>query len=586
MNLRSLPGQARWLASALLATLILSMNLAVQDAAAQSESKQSATTQAAPTTDPIPSADIPEPVDRSAAVEIAKRLDELDDQIKSRQKALLAYRQSINGIPADQVSTGQKAELERMQNDLKNLQNGFEQIALGGLDITVLSPQPEKPYNWQAELLEVVRPVLASLKDLTDKPRRIEAVRQRIAQFDKKIGIADSALASLTVLQQSVTDIGLRQELKILENSWQERKVTFVDQLSVTQYQLAALLQDNRSNWEVVQESLQQFMAGRGLTLAIAVSAAVMIWLLIRLLVLLQRKLRRRTSTRVRRRRDRAMYYSSRLITGILMTLAILATFYLRSDVFLLAASILVLGALAVGLRHVLPRYYDEIRLLLDFGAVRESERLIHEGLPMQVREMGTFAILANPALKGFVRLPLSTLTTMISRPAVDEPWFPSKVGDFVKFEDGGVAQVVEQSVDVVVVRQLGALRNMSSSDFYATGLSNLSEDGFSVAVTFGIGYSHQAICLTEVPPKMLAAVENAAAHADWAEHCTATMVEFKEAAASSLDYLIVLRFTGAAANAYFGIPRLIQRTLVSLCNDNDWEIPFAQLTVHQAPSN
>jgi hypothetical protein len=36
------------------------------------------------------------------------------------------------------------------------------------------------------------------------------------------------------------------------------------------------------------------------------------------------------------------------------------------------------------------------------------------------------------------------------------------------------------------------------------------------------------------------------------------------------------------AANSYYNIARLVQRTLVELCNREGWVIPFAQLTVHQ----
>ncbi len=519
------------------------------------------------------------------ALKIDRRLSELDDQIAEREKELTDLRNEIKGIPSDRLGTNMTQELERLQGELSTLRRSFEQIALGGLDISPLKPEPDKPYNWQAELLEVVRPVLASLKDLTDKPRRIESTRQRIAQTEAQINIANEAIKSLTSLQASTEDKDVKAELRRMAHAWGSRRTDFENQVDVARFQLAALQEDRRTNWEIISEALEQFFAGRGLTLAIAFAAAVVVWLIIRLIVLIMRRLKTTSSRKSKRRRDRAMYYSSRLITGLLMILVVLGTFYLRSDVFLLAISILIIAALAIGLRQILPQFYDEIRLLLDFGSVRDGERLLYNGVPMQVREMNAFAILMNPALKGFVRVPLNNLTSMVSRPPADEPWFPCRQGDFVRFSDGGVAQIEEQTVDTVVVRQVGSLRNIRTADFYASSPANLSLDGFSVAVTFGIGYSHQAISLTEVPEKMKHAVEAATASADWGEHCNGVIVEFKEAAASSLDYLIVIKMKGDAASAYFGISRAVQRCLVALCNENDWEIPFAQITVHSANS-
>ena len=519
------------------------------------------------------------------AVDVGRRLTEIDDQLEQRQKELNDFKKSIAGIKLDDLSTDQKAKLDRLQSNVGQLQASFEQIALGGLTIEAVKTEPEKAYDWQAELMEVVRPVLASLKELTDKPRRIEAIRQRIAQLDKQIKTTDEALASLNRLRESVIDRDVRTQLNAMADSWQERKGSIADQRDVARYQLAAMLEDKRSNVEIIEQSVREFFSGRGLTLGIAILATIGAWLFVRLIVWIIRRLRPKSTRKTRRRRERAIHYTSRLITGTLMVMAVLGVFYLRSDVFLLAVMILAIASLLIGLRHLIPRFYDEIRLLLDFGAVRDTERLIYEGLPVQVKEMNSHAILINPALKGFIRLPLSALTSMVSRPPANEPWFPSHAGDFVKLSDGSFAQVVEQSVDTVVLRQTGALRNMRAADFYADSPINLSQEGFSSAVTFGIGYRHQAICLTEVAPKMQAALEQAVAEADWAEHCNGVSVEFKEAATNSLDFLILLRCAGEAAGSYFAIPRLVQRTLVRVCNENDWEIPFAQLTVHQAPA-
>ncbi|MFK7964154.1 MAG: hypothetical protein AB8C46_09345 [Burkholderiaceae bacterium] len=525
---------------------------------------------------------------RTPALNIAKRLVELDDEIEKQEIALRKFRRSIRGLTENQLSVEQKNELDTRTSDLRSLKAAFEQIALGGLDTGPLQPEQPKSYDWQAELLDVMRPVLASLKDLTDKPRRVENTRQRINQLERQISVTRDALASLQELGGTVTDKDVRAELDAMTTKWSQRQLEFSSQRDVAQIQLTSMLDETRSNWEIVREAGIDFFEGRGLTLIIAVAAAISVWLLIRVLLSLLRRIRRLgdkagKTRKARLRRDRALKYLSRFFTGLLMAIAVLATFYVRSDVFLLALSILVIVGLGLGLRHILPRFYAEIRLLLDFGAVRDSERLLYEGVPMQVKEMSTFAILANPLLKGFVRLPLNELTERNSHPIANDPWFPTHQHDYVMFEDGSFAQVIEQSVDTVVLRQLGSVRHMQTAEFFAAALTNLSQDGFLVPVTFGIGYRHQAISLTEVPDKIRLAVEQAVQAADWGEHCTGVIVDFKEAAASSLNYLVLLKMTGDAASSYYSIGRAVQQTLVALCNEQDWEIPFAQLTVHQA---
>lgn len=570
--------------------LVLAASLAGSVATAQSPASDSTrpsttpviTTNTAPVTTPIIKAG------REPVLDIAKRLVELDDQIELRETELVSFRESIKGQTTDQLSVDQKAELENRRGDLRSLKATFEQIALGGLDTGAMQPELPKSYDWQAELLEVLRPVLASLKDLTDKPRRVEATRQRIIQLDRQIKVTQEALQSLEKLNGTVVDKDVREELKTMNGDWSQRRLDLSSQRDVAQIQLSTMLDESRSNWEIVREAGIEFFEGRGLTLSIAALAAAFVWLLVRLVLLVVRRIRRiggqsGKQRKVKLRRDRAFRYLSRFFTGVLMALAVLGTFYARSDVFLLALSILVIVGLALGLRHILPRFYAEIRLLLDFGSVRDSERILYEGVPMQVKEMSTFAILANPMLKGFIRLPLSELTEKNSHPAANDPWFPTRENDYVMLGDGSFAQVVEQSVDTVVLRQLGAVRHLRTADFFAAAPSNLSMDGFMVPVTFGIAYRHQLISLTEVPQKIREAVDKMIENADWHEHCTGVIVEFKEAATNSLDYLIIVKMAGDAAGSYFGIGRAVQRTLVALCNEQDWEIPFAQLTVHQA---
>jgi hypothetical protein len=84
------------------------------------------------------------------------------------------------------------------------------------------------------------------------------------------------------------------------------------------------------------------------------------------------------------------------------------------------------------------------------------------------------------------------------------------------------------------------------------------------------------------VPQAIEQALIEALEQAGLAEQVLNVLVDFKEAAASSLDYLIFISCKNTAAAHYFQVQRLVQKTCVAVCNREGWGIPFSQVTVHQ----
>ena len=58
--------------------------------------------------------------------------------------------------------------------------------------------------------------------------------------------------------------------------------------------------------------------------------------------------------------------------------------------------------------------------------------------------------------------------------------------------------------------------------------------------------------------------------------------VEFQQAGGSSLDMVVIADFKGEMAPLYQRLNRAIQRWCVDACTENNWDIPFPQLTVHK----
>jgi hypothetical protein len=167
-----------------------------------------------------------------------------------------------------------------------------------------------------------------------------------------------------------------------------------------------------------------------------------------------------------------------------------------------------------------------------------------------------------------------------------EEPWFPSREGDFVMLEGEVFGKVLLQTPEIVQVQVLGATKTYAVADYLSQKPRNLSLDGFAIPIVFGLDYRHQGEVLGTVVPGMRAYLEEHMASQVFAPHLTNLLVEFNEAASSSLNVLIVGVFQAAAAEHYWAIRRFLQRTAVAACNEHGWTIPFEQLTVHLEPAS
>ncbi|MFT6364019.1 MAG: hypothetical protein ACJAZ8_002442, partial [Planctomycetota bacterium] len=113
-------------------------------------------------------------------------------------------------------------------------------------------------------------------------------------------------------------------------------------------------------------------------------------------------------------------------------------------------------------------------------------------------------------------------------------------------------------------------------------GVENLS-GGFRVNLQFGVDYQHQAISTTEIPAKMREQLIERLSEMLPEGTLIKLRVEFCEAAASSLDYAILADFDGSQASRHNELKRAISRILVDTCTDQEWGIPFLQVTLHGA---
>ena len=520
----------------------------------------------------------------------------LDSQQVQDIRKLLAIKQAleekrarVRGLleqqgNADQVDQEKlRRQITTLRETIAELTRSFESIAVSGANLRSLQDEPQQELSWHDELMQIARPLLDSLKEATEKPRRIEGLRREIEVYQRQFEVSREATESLAQFNREELPPPVAEGLADIATAWQERSRDIERSLELANGNLQSLEAEEIDLLATFAEIGHEFVLGRGLTLLIALLTGIGVWLTMRALRQLVRASRRGKQDTEQAARIRLLFYGYHLLTIVLVLLAVLSVFYVRGDLLLLSLAIIALIMLALGTWRYLPRYVQEGRLLLNVGAARQGERVIYRGLPFRITSLNLHSELRNPELDGVIRLPLSELAQLISRPRGNDAWFPCRVGDYLLLADGSFAHVLQQSIEWVRLKVMGSVMQIGSEAFLQQNPRNLSIDGFGVVATFGIDYQHQKIALQEVPKRLQDGIKEAFSAVEFGDDLKDLKVEFKMASANSLDYLIYASMDGNSAASYFAIGRLLQQSCVDICNREGWIIPFTQLTIHQA---
>jgi small-conductance mechanosensitive channel len=522
--------------------------------------------------------------------ETAIKLENPVDSLTILQQSIAMKRDSVRELneqlkqkmdPSERLETEQK--IGRITNEILSLQRSFEHIALGGINQSVLADQPEQQINWQDELEQISRPIISTLKEITAKPRQMDALRRDIERYEEQLEEIEKALEALRFFREQPTPSQVTERINRLLTDWEIRREDTLRALEIARFKLNSLNVEGATWQTTAWEAVTKFFLGRGFTLFLALVVSIAVWLVLKGLLELYWRTLYRLRQDIGTARAPLVIYSYRLFTAIMIVMAVLIVFYVRGDVLLITLALVALAGVALSLRQTLPRYTAELRLLLGIGPVREKERLVYDGVPFMVNSLSVYSILRNPLLEGVLRLPLHTMNDFTSRYAGEEPWFPCRPGDYVLLADGSFGKVLHQSIELVEISVRDTRLQMRTRDFLAQNVRNLTQEGFGIAGTFGIDYQHQAICLDQVPALFREAIITRFEQAGLKDDIQDITVEFKQAGASSLDYQVYMILKGSAAKAYFKAQRMIQQACVDACNREGWVIPFTQITVHSA---
>ncbi len=510
---------------------------------------------------------------------ILSSLLELQQSMEERMEEIRVKLEKSSSVTEKEKLT---EELKELDEQLAEARENFEEIATG-VDTTIFSGEKPRRFEWKEELIALVKPLIMELKSLTNQAREKSGFREELEKYRKLEATAQKGREHLKRLAEKTPNEALQDRLQSLVPQWRNLENQLESKLQVARLQLRQLEAEETSFIESSSRMVEDFFRTRGLYLFIAVLVVTTIVLVARVGYKSLVKVIPGFKAPHRPFHIRMIDILYRFFTLLFALLGLILVFYVFEDWVLLSLAILFLIGLAWTLRNAVPRVWDQVRLMLNIGPVREGERLVMYDVPWLVERIHIYSTLRNPDLDVELRIPIDELLEKISRPFKnEESWFPCRLSDWVILADGTHGRVVSLSHEMVELVELGgAHKTYQTGDFLAQAPLNLSIS-FRIKETFGMSYGLQ----TKVTNEMLEILESFIIEGlkkeGYIESLLNLNLEFNQASDSSLDIAVIADFKGEEASRYKRLRRFIQSWCVDCCTANNWEIPFPQLTLHR----
>lgn len=528
-----------------------------------------------------PAAPVEQEVEESKP-SLAEALSNLKSALAAKKLEIDAKLAELQDAADETTRASSEAELEGLHEDRIDLEARFARLASQS-DGSLFVDAPPAPFDPKDKVLGLLKPVFDELDEMTSNSREISQLEEDLVTQQARLQDASKAVKNLEELSAQELEADVRAGVDELLKVWSSRMDAAEAQLSSIEYELGERRAQQRPLVDTVSSFVRGFVRTRGFHLLMGVLAFCVVFFGLRGFMAIVRKIR--PTPKKKRLTDRLVALLTHALSILLGIGAVLFVFNATGDWFLLGLSLFFLAGFAWVIAKALPQYVEQIRLVLNMGAVREGELLVFNDVPWRVQTIGFQAQLVSERLSGGLQvLPVRDLVGLHSRPLGEgEGLFPCRKGDWVSLDDGTTGRVELQTPRVVQLGLLGGARkNYSIGAFLGQNPQNMSSS-YRVEFTFGIDYKHQKDCTGSIPEAMQVKLRTGLLDVLEESELVEVDVEFKAAAASSLDYEVQIDVDGAAAAKYEDVERAAARLLVDACNENDWEIPFQQLTVHQA---
>lgn len=441
------------------------------------------------------------------------------------------------------------------------------------------------------DIQQILEPALNGIRAISERPREIQKLQEKIKDLKVKIDNTKAARKKLEKArdkkQYKVFKRVIRQSIKRLDNTINEYKIELED----SQFKLIKLENDKGSFVGAFSNIIFDFLKTKGKNLGLALSAFIFLFWLFgsiknKVIGFFVNRI-----VQLGRPQDKSLWFIRPIkviysVLGFILALAVaIMILYVLNDWVLVTFIIFILGAVVWSSKHYFPIFFEQSKIVLNLGTIRENEVVIYNNIPWKLKSLGYYCRLENPSLTGgSLRISSKELMNYHSRPVVDnEPWFPCRTGDWVVLTDGTYGKVTFQSPEQIVVRLIGgAYKYFKVDAFVSLNPLNLSK-GYGIEQIIGVDYQHQKPLLEELVPRFKKRIsENLRSHlGDDYKYVKEFSVEYQNAGASSLDIRFFLICSGELGAKKLLLERRIQMGFVDVCNEFGYVIPFTQLTLH-----
>lgn len=524
---------------------------------------------------------LPPPADVTRNLET---LRSLAPALRDADRELANLREELKKTAADDAKAELGERIDAQRERVRQLRANFRTVA-AGVEEGAYHSEAEAAATLDTEFKDLLKPLLSELREATSSPREMEELRDARRVWEERLALASAALTRVEATLAAAEDEEVKAELDGARKLWTSRRDEALSQTETLRRRIEEREAGTPTTIEAISGMFSRFWRSRGLNLLLAAGAAVGVFILFRKLY----RVVRRYSPLHRKKGGgglvaRTADLSAAALAVIFAVTAALLAIYLRGDWLLLTLAVILLIGLLLASKQALPPYVGQIKTILNLGPVRQGERIVYDGVPWRVDALNMDCEFTNPELTGgTLRLPVLEVMKLHSRPSdPKEPWFPSRLDDWVRLDDGCYGKVIQQTPEQVVVLKLGgSLKTYPLPEYLELNPENLSR-GFRVSVPFGIGYRHLSEATGTIPEALQERVLSGLTARFGREAVRSVKVEFGKASDSSLDLVVIADFDGEAASRLNVIERLIQRLCVEACRDEEWEIPYPQLVVHR----
>lgn len=464
-------------------------------------------------------------------------------------------------------------ELKQLLTRLTKLERDFNVMATG-IDIEVDEEEKNKNVNWEQELKDVFSPVVVQLRKVTEPSRKIELLRSNITYYEQQLPQIKDGIKQVDSLLAESHHEQVNEKLTATKEYWQQQEKEFTSKLEIAKDQLVELQRKKTSPAEAFNYFTDALFSQRSKNLIFAFATFFITFFAFHLLRRffmwanpLSRIPKYKLITNII---DVGLY----LLAFIASILALIVTLYVTDEILVLGLVLLILLGIIWTLRDALPKFVEQIKLLLGYGAVRQGERVIYNGLPWLVESIGIYSYLTNPLLTGgTMRLPLKDLIDLRSREFDErEPWFPCKEGDYVLINRTRWLKVILQTPQVIKFEWYDMIESMPINNFITQSIYNISVTPFWSGVTFYIAYEHRHD-VNDIIEKLNAFVVEEVKEKPYAEHIITPWVDFAEFTDTSLGVMAWLKFAPSGAARYSTAKMHLTQICLAAANKYGWEV-------------